>query len=574
MFSTRAKEMLPAAGPKDKMRSSVFFRFRSVPVIAHMSRSNPLLLTLLAALLACGGQNGVEKNYDPLKDALESVGKTRNMEAVVPPQCYTKTEGVSNPCWTCHTDSTMPNYQEDFELQETYSFSAFALENRWENLFADRSKQISGISDREVLEYVKFDNYSLLKKKIESIDGYRWWVPDLDFTRGFDTEGFSKDGSWWRAIRYKPFLGTFWPTNGNIDDVFIRLPDDFMRDERGNHSREIYKINLAILELLITCSPDAKNDECQRRVEPINEELAGIDLDRNGRIKGHVEKIRGIPPHYVGKAKGRNLKRYLYPEGTEFLHTVRYIDPENPSSLPRRMKEVRYSKKVRWLDQWALLRAYEEEAEDKQNGILPKFKGSPPVGLQNDFGWQLQGFIEDGLGRLRLQTEEEHRFCMGCHSALGASVDQTFTLARKVPGKEGWRHQDLNGIKDVPQAGHAEPEILTYFRRVSGGDEFRENDEILEKFFPNGKIDEKEVLRASAKGDLDITHLIVPSRERALLLNKAYMALVREQSFEKGRDTLIRPPKNVHRKIENGSTGLKQSGRVYYDGSVWLDWGK
>ena len=540
-----------------------------------MRRPIPALVIFLAIfLVACGGQNRAEKNYDPLGAALESIGKTENMEAVVPPQCYTKTDGVSNPCWTCHTDSAMPNYQEDFELQEAYSFSAFALENRWKNLFVDRSKRISGISDREVLEYIRFDNYSLLKKKIESIDGYKWWVPDLDFNRGFDSEGFSKDGTLWRAIRYKPFPGTFWPTNGNIDDVFIRLPDEFTRDEKGNHSREIYKINLAILELLITCHPKAKNDECRRRVEPVDEELAGVDLNKDGAIRGHAEEIRGIPPRYAGKAKGRNLKRYLYPEGTEFLHTVRYIDPDNPSSPPARMKEVRYSKKVRWLDQWALLRAYEKEAEDKQNGILPKFAGSPLVGMRNDFGWQLQGFIEDRFGRLRLQTEEEHRFCMGCHSSVGASVDQTFALARKVPGKEGWKLQDLNGIKDVPQAGHAEPEILTYFRRVSGGDEFRANDEILEKFFPGGKIDEKEVLRASAKGDLDITHLIVPSRERALLLNKAYMALVREQSFEKGRDTVIRPPENVHRRIRNGSTGLKKSGRVYYDGSVWLDWEK
>ena len=48
------------------------------------------------------------------------------------------------------------------------------------------------------------------------------------------------------------------------------------------------------------------------------------------------------------------------------------------------------------------------------------------------------------------------------------------------------------------------------------------------------------------------------------------MALVKEQSFEKGRDTAIRPPKNIHRKIQNGSTELKQSGKIYQDGRSGL----
>lgn len=203
---------------------------------------------------------------------------------------------------------------------------------------------------------------------------------------------------------------------------------------------------------------------------------------------------------------------------------------------------------------------------------MPLFAGSPKVGLQNDFGWQLQGFIEDKKGRLRLQTHEEHVFCMGCHSTIGATVDHTFTLARKVPGPEGWRHQDLRGIQDVPQAGQDEPEILTYFKRVKGGDEFRANTEVLDKFFLNGQVDERKVKRAAPGGEEDITFLIAPSRERALLLNKAYMALVKDQSFNLGRDTIISPPVNVHESITNGSTDLADSGQVYYDGRIWLNW--
>ncbi|NJO32409.1 MAG: hypothetical protein HC869_04050 [Rhodospirillales bacterium] len=55
-----------------------------------------------------------------------------------------------------------------------------------------------------------------------------------------------------------------------------------------------------------------------------------------------------------------------------------------------------------------------------------------------------------------------------------------------------------------------------------------------------------EVLRAAPGGDQDISFLITSSPERAALLNKAYMALVKEQSFEFGRDSVITPPVNVH----------------------------
>ena len=140
----------------------------------------------------------------------------------------------------------------------------------------------------------------------------------------------------------------------------------------------------------------------------------------------------GFPERYVGAAKDANIKRYVYPQGVEFLHSARYIDPDSPALLSKRMKELRYSKKVKWLDTWALIYAYENESNNKDNGVLPLFAGSPKVGLQNDFGWQLQGFIEDKKGRLRLQTHEEHVFCMGCHITIVATVDQTFTLARKV----------------------------------------------------------------------------------------------------------------------------------------------
>lgn len=510
-------------------------------------------------------------SYDPLATAIASIGKTQNLEASVPPQCYTKTAGIANPCWTCHTQSQGENYQVDWHLQAEYAFSDFALTNRWANLFIDHSAAIAKIANADILTYIRTDNYTPLRQALKTQTTYPGYVPDLDLAQRFDADGFASDGSGWRALRYKPFLGTFWPMNGSADDVMIRLPRVFQTDVKGNVSREIYKTNLAILEAAIAVPPSVTSPNLLREVEPLDEAIAGIDLDGDGRLQ-QIIAIRGLPSHYTGAARDIAVRRFLYPQGTEFLHTVRYIDPDNPALLSTRMKEVRYSRKTMWLDDWALLRAYEKELLEKEEGKLPSFSGSPLVGLRNAFGWQLQGFIEDTHGRLRLQTEEEHRFCMGCHTALGVTVDQTFAFARKVPGAGGWRHQDLRGLPDVPQTGHSDPEILTYFRRVTGGDEFRANDEVLGRFFPNGVLDESVVRRAALGGDKDLTFLVVPSRERALQLNKAYRALVAEQHFVFGRDSLIAPPLNVHKEIENGSTDLSVTGHVYRDGRLWLDW--
>lgn len=86
------------------------------------------------------------------------------------------------------------------------------LTNHWENLFADRSAVIEGISDAEILAYIREDNYTPLREALAARTDYPGWRPDLDFNQGFDQDGFAADGSWWRAFRYKPFLGTFWPT--------------------------------------------------------------------------------------------------------------------------------------------------------------------------------------------------------------------------------------------------------------------------------------------------------------------------------------------------------------------------
>jgi len=545
--------------------------------VLRVSLLGPALLVGSFALGAFAQEPAQKEVYDPLEYArTRGVPSNTNWEATVPPACYTKTDGVSNPCWVCHTGGIAPNDLMDRELQVEYSFSQIALTNHWTNLFTDFGAQRAGISDAEISEWLRGDNYTPLRQALATaiepakFSGYR---PDLDLEAGFDGDGFAQDGSGWRAIRYKPFSGTFWPTNGSIDDVFVRLPERF-RTVDGVESREVEKANLTLLEVALAADHRvADRQAIVHPIEPLDERALASDLDGDGELAAATDVMRGLPSHYLGDASDVAIERYVHPEGVEYLHTVRYVDLASPTGHARRMKELRWSRKDLGLDAWAMQRAYEEEYNQKEEGIVPYFTGGPEVGLTNDFGWRLQGFIEDSQGRLRLQSDEEHRFCMGCHSAIGVTVDQTFTLPRKAPGLDGWRYQDLAGMQDAPQRGHERPEVLTYLERVRGGDEFRSNDEMLARFFTaEGNVRAENVLRAAPGGEADLRTLVMPSERRALELAKAYLVLVRLQRFEHGRDALLAPVTNVHATIENGDTALSESGLLFHDGSLWLDW--
>ncbi len=540
-----------------------------------------LVIGGLAALFACAPGSPapsattpptLDAAYDPLAFAAARAGAVANLEASIPPLCYTRTGGVSNPCWACHTAPLAPNQLEDADLQEAYAFSDVGLENHWTNLFVDRRPAIAATSEADALAWIRTDNYAALRTALAARTGYPGWVPDLDFAAGFDADGFARDGSGWRALRYTPFLGTFWPTNGSSDDVFVRLPRPFRTDAAGAPSPALERVNYAILEAAIAGDPRQADRDVVRAVGPVDETVAGLDLDGDGRVGGIVTTVRGLPARYVGGADGVAVRRRLFPEGVAFLHTVRYVDPDAPDLRSARMKEVRYMVKADDPDAWARNRAAEKELAEKEEGRVPVFRGAADVGLGNAFGWRLQGFIEAADGRLRLQTDEETRFCMGCHTSIGVTVDSTFSFARKVPGPDGWRTQDLRGLVDHPQVGHAEPEALTYFRRVRGGDELRANDELLARFFPGGVLAEAEVRRAARGGDRDLAWLLTPSRARALALAKAYLAVVREQSFVLGRDAVLAPATRVHPRIEgNGETELGAAGLVFTDGTLFLD---
>ena len=397
------------------------------------------------------------------------------------------------------------------------------------------------------------------------------YTPDLDYAQGFDDAGWARDGSGWRAFRYKPLPGGFWPTNGASDDVLIRLPPVFRQGADGKPSQAIYAANLALVEAALAVPDTVADTAVARRIEPVSEAAAALDIDRDGRL-ARADTVRGLPSHYVGAARTIPLRRWSYPAGTEFLHSLRYVDPDRPGLLSPRLKELRYSVKQLDLDEVALKGAYAEERVEKAAGLAPRFPGSPERGLLNSQGWLYQGWIEDTTGALRRQTLEEHYHCLGCHGGLGITVDSSFALPRKPPGADGWGWQRLDGLQDVPMAGHRAPEILTWFARAGGGDAFRSNDEIAARFFADGQLDRAAVLRAAPGGDQDLRWLLAPSRERAMALNKAYRDIVRNQDYVRGREPFLRPPENVHRRIANGDTGLRKEERVYSDGRLWLDW--
>jgi len=512
-----------------------------------------------------------------------------NEAAYIPSQCYTKTQddhgNIHNPCYTCHVESKQPNFINDHDLQTAYDFPEYATRNRWTNLFEDRSDKVAAISDSEILTYVRESNYRdnngniILSETLREVpadwdyngDG-KWsgFVPDCHFN--FDEAGFDRTPSGgysgWRTFSYTPFPGTFWPTNGSTDDVLIRLPDIFQQDEQGNHSLDVYRVNLAIVEALI------KGNDVS--IDPVSEPDFGVDLNRDGSIQGIVDRVvfdwaplKERHMYYVGAARLAQQERKvhlaagLYPEGTEFLHSVRYIDFDDNGNviLAARMKELRYARKSAWFN-YSTLREM-ALGEMRENVTWPErlrqLTGNMEVGVFNDQGWVYQGFIEAANGSLRPQTYEETVFCIGCHSGLGATSDGTFAFPRKMTAsafRKGWYHWSEKGLQGTPEPVRNDGlgEYALYLAENGAADELRENFEAIDRFFTSEGHIKPGMLEALRN---DITVLIHPSRERALQLNKAYRTIVKEQSFHKGRDATVTPAVNVHREVAQGqATGV------------------
>ncbi|AKJ01102.1 Putative lipoprotein [Archangium gephyra] len=533
-----------------------------------------------------------------LREALTAAlpGNTReaprlsNPAAYLPAQCYAVTQEAPggrtrNGCFACHQAPRAPNYVEDAEVQTVLTVARAAEENRWTNLV--RPPPSVNISDAELLAWVRASNYvdergglrlaAALAQPPAAWDGNgngRWegYTPDCWFQP--DAEGFdrSPDGAMtgWRAFAYAPFPGMFWPTNGSAGDVFIRLPAAFRRDRDGRESTAVYRLNLAILEAYL------------RRVDvplpPTDERELGSDLDGDG-VLGTARRVafvwppkQGRPFGYVGEAAGLDRAKDgwpaagLYPRGTEFLHSLRYLDVEGGQvRMAARMKELRYMRKTRWLTYSDLQLAAEAEAreKEKQPDKLKRVLADVERGVGTGTGWLMQGFIEDSGGELRPQNVEETTACIGCHGGVGATTDSTFSFARKLDTgsawQGGWYHWGQRGLKGIPEPRRTDGqgEYAHWLAQVGAGDDYGTNDEVQARFFRKDGTLRPDAVKALTK---DISVLLVPSPSRALLLDRATLALVKAQRFERGRDVTVGAPPKVRARLEqDGATGITEA---------------
>jgi len=516
--------------------------------------------------------NETSSAEDSGDDALKS-NVLANEAAYLPAQCYTKTKRsnneIYNSCYTCHTKGFRPDFINDDDLQLEFSFPAYAETNHWLNLFKDRTQGIANISDAAISSYINTSNYfdqagniipagilADLPRKWDYASDGQWdgYSPDCYFN--FDENGFDRNASdeytGWRALAYYPFPATHWPTNGDYADVLIRLPQVFQTFD-NIFDLETYRLNLAVLEALIK-----KRDVA---IIGVDETRFGVDLDKNGML-GTAEKVLydWAPTEnrfmsFVGDALTAqnageiHLAAGLYPSNTEFLNTLRYVDVTESGDVQMtpRMKEIRYARKLKWLTYAELETLAMDEIKERDDfpDRLTLPMGNMEEGVTNGVGWVYSGFIEDKEGDLRPQTFEETASCIGCHGGIGATTDSSFAMARKLDAgnfQDGWFHwsqKDLTGINE-PKADYASAgtqyEFSYYLIYAGAGDGFNSNDEVKATFFDGeGQLrqDMAEVLHE------DISVLLYPSRERAMVLNKVYKNIVEEQSFTLGRTPLV-----------------------------------
>ena len=550
--------------------------------------------TLFSGLLVClagCSDDGVMVNVDQsfvLKDR-EIVNSD---SAYIPAQCYAKVKqengNVSNPCYSCHVDGVRPNFlHDDSGLQSTLDFTDYSSINRYDNLFKDRSAEVMAITDKAIQSYISESNYFdkngeiILTKTLDQVpanwdankDGH-WngFTPDTYFNineEGFDIDPSGK-ATGWVAFSYYPFLGGFMPTNGSTDDVFIRLPEDFRANKKGNYDADVYKLNLAIVESLIR--------EKDVSISETDEQIYQVDLNKNGtldtsnKVVYQWAPLKNINMSYVGKAaltyasKKNEIAAGLYPKGTEFLHSVRYISTDgNAISMADRLKELRYSVKTTWNNYSQLSKSVSSEIKERNDfpNRVSQYHSSRSGGIEsgliNGRGWKYQGFIEDKHGALRPQNFEETLACMGCHTGIGATTDSSFAFPRKFGfdsfkhGYYHWSEKGLQGIADPIRAdGHHE--YSYYLKNTQTADEFGGNSEVENKFSKQGEWIPEELEKIKH----DISHLLLPSVARANTLNKAYKVIVDEQSYIYGRDPHVLPVKNVYESIPVGEdTGIE-----------------
>lgn len=546
-------------------------------------------VVLLAALFiaGCGGSDSdPEPTETPAPTVPTGLKSTvlKNQTAYIPPQCYTQTvdaeKRVRNSCYTCHTRGFRPDFVADGdELQLEYAFPGPAATNPWNNFFRDKTAAANAIADDEIQSYVRRSNYFAadggiaLEDVLAAVpeewdydeDGvWSGYVPDCYFD--FDDSGFDRDpaGGYtgWRAFAYYPFPATHWPANGGMSDVIVRLPKAFQTRD-GAFDPAVYALNLSILESLV-----------KRRdvgIPETDETVYGVDLDRNGtlgtatRVTFEWSPLTGRFMEYVGDARAKQvagevrMAAGLFPEGTEFLQTLRYIDVAEDDSLrmSARFKEIRYMEKTKWLTYSELEDLALEDVKERDDfpDRIDLPIGNIEDGIGNGIGWRMRGFIEAADGSLRPQTFEETASCIGCHGGVGATADGTYAFARKLDSnayRNGWFHWSQKGMEginepkiEIEKAG-VQYEYGFYLIYNGAGDEFRANDEIVANFLDaDGRL-KPDMAQALHE---DISTLLYPSPERAMTLNKVYKTIVDAQSYAEGREPILARAAHVHEEI-------------------------
>jgi Tol biopolymer transport system component len=566
----------------------------------HIWKRSTLLILLGVMVSAHASPNAIEGRTEVA--GMSSVNPSsqrdslKNESAYIPAQCYLKTtmaDGtVYNSCYVCHRQGKQPNVLDDSDLQIEAAFPEFAATNRFTNTLDSRSHLAESITDAEILDYIRQSNYFdaagniILAGKLADVpaawdvDGDGQWkgfVPDCYFD--FDAAGFDRDPdgdiTGWRAYSYYLFPATHFPSGGASNDALIRLPEIFRTNEAGQQDLEVYTINLAIIESLI-------KRQSIVLAEAVDETRYGVDLNKDGqlgvsdRITFDWAPLDGRFMSYVGQAKlalearETKLAAGLYPQGTEYLSTIRYQDIEDGNIVfSKRLKEVRYFRKSTYLTYAQIESRILDEVKDRHDfpDRLRQPSGNAEVGVFNGMGWILQGFIEDARGDLRPQSFEETVACIGCHGGVGATTDSIYSFSRKLDHRApqaGWAHWSQRNY----QKGMNEPKVefdhaglqyeySFYLMYAGSGDDYRSNPEVQERFFGvNGLLRDD---MAEALHD-DVSLLVYPSPERALLLNKTYKTLVEDQSFVKGRDLVVGTQAHVHDYVdfEEEVTGVNE----------------
>ncbi|WP_457625360.1 hypothetical protein [Persephonella sp.] len=571
--------------------------------------------------------------------------KYKNPTAYIPLECYTDTgklktgEAFANPCYVCHNGGNTPvdnagdwKNQIDwlrFPANDNPWLNAVAPEKTFEKLLDNGKKwteldlTAKTVKDNKTGITVNIDNWirqnnwerayingsyigsdspvGLGKYILDLPPLYKWDGTDFVKTGYIDNEGFiyssetvhtDSTNTWWRAYDWKHFPG-FFPTNGRLDSAMIRLPEKF-RKENGSYNKELYKINLSILE----CAVKQITQNCD--VEPLDTVLLSKYRIQYQSIPSGIRFLT-VPDRYVGDASdvkvwqiGKGFKKVgLYPVGTELGHPVYYIDPDwqaraSIGGKTGQLKEFRYMKKIVMQNVKSSEGEEEESIQYKpyDNGLM----------LNDPDTWLMGGWIEDSNGNLRPQTEEEMAFCMACHGAISGTVDSTFSFWRKLPKSAGWKDTDygysgdvydvkywaekVNEVEDTEASvylgsiyGIYKPEdygeYRFYFTISNGIDHFRSNKEGLCRILGydyydsstdsctdsnNNSLDFSVALEylkitsdtniltdSSLIGYLNADgsvkqSLFLPSRDRAYALNGRYIQVVLSQQFVYGRD--------------------------------------